>query len=354
MLYRKYKNYAKMFCLGFIVIALMSLLSHFLWLLTCEILQEKRLLKSLDDVPFIRQSDTAVEFVNYFREYTYDDANTYNGPIYASWPPSQNRSVEHYMNYDFTYQPPNNSIVNKTVLLMVQSLPNEKDYRHTWRIANYLQSQKNVAIVFIMGKEKKSTPKIEKDVLDDMFPKYMLKVDMDVLVNFKNLLHLLSEDVGVLRNDFLLVGRCLCCGGNSNTYCRRIAVNGSEYGNKTKTKWQIPSYLYNQSKYPSYLQGPGYLMSRKSAECILNHSKEIPYFPMEDIFITGFVAQKCNIKRQHSSKFSKISATKLDYKEHIAYHLDCGAIDGPNGKQEKAKCHNRFKLFSYKCRHKLT
>ena len=189
---------------------------------------------------------------------------------------------------------------------------------------------------------------------NDMFPKYMLKVDMDVLVNFKNLLHLLSEDVGVLRNDFLLVGRCLCCGGNSNTYCRRIAVNGSEYGNKTRTKWQIPSYLYNQSKYPSYLQGPGYLMSRKSAECIFNHSKEIPYFPMEDIFITGFVAQKCNIKRQHSSKFSKISSTKLDYKEHIAYHLDCGAIDGLNGKQEKAKCHNRLRHFSYKCRHKLT
>ena len=43
-----------------------------------------------------------------------------------------------------------------------------------------------------------------------------------------------------------------------------------------------------------------------------------------------------------------------EYKEHIAYHLDCGAIDGPNGEQEKMNCHNKFTYFSYKCKHEFT
>ena len=100
---------------------------------------------------FEKDSKINVEHVNYFREYTYDDETTYNGSIFESWPPTKNRSVERYLNYNFTHQPPSHKIENKTILLMVQSHPSERNYRNIWRKAYHLQSQTNLSIVFIIA-----------------------------------------------------------------------------------------------------------------------------------------------------------------------------------------------------------
>ena len=102
---------------------------------------------------------------------------------------------------------------------------------------------------------------------NEMFPKYMLKVDMDVFVNYRNLLQLLNTDAEEMKHEHLLVGNCLCCGGKTNLHCRWQTPTEIERNSTTqRSKWQIPSYLYNHSNYPVYLQGPAYLMSRKSAD----------------------------------------------------------------------------------------
>ena len=396
MIYRRCKSYVKWCCRSVIIILLFSLLNYVIWFFYDDYLQENSLMIFQNSIPFTQQSDTAVKTINYYREYLFDDATLYNGSILESWPPSKNRSIERYMNYDITHQPPIHKIMNKTVLIMVQSHPNEKSYRHIWRDADIFQSKKNVALVFIIGKATNSTQETEvlneilsyqdivqiDELIEDysnltlkslyslkyflsnaMFPKYMLKVDIDVFVNYRNLLQLLNKDADEIKHENLLVGNCFCCGGKSNLHCRRQAPTELERESKKntqtesneRTKWQIPSYLYNQSNYPSYLQGPAYLMSRKSADRLFKISKEVPYFPMEDIFITGFAAQKCDIRRLHNAKFSEKYEGELNCTEHITYHADCGAIkeSAKFSKQRRKACYNKIKSFTFKCTSEL-
>ena len=46
-------------------------------------------------------------------------------------------------------------------------------------------------------------------------------------------------------------------------------------------KWQAPAYMYNGDKYPSFLSGSGYVMSRAVADCLYRESLKIPYFHLE-------------------------------------------------------------------------
>ena len=48
-------------------------------------------------------------------------------------------------------------------------------------------------------------------------------------------------------------------------------------------KWQVPLYMYNGPIYPSMLSGSGYVLSRKSAECMYKEALQIPYFNLEVI-----------------------------------------------------------------------
>ena len=50
------------------------------------------------------------------------------------------------------------------------------------------------------------------------------------------------------------------------------------------TKWIVPSYLYNKETWPPFEAGPAYLLTRSSAECMLQKSSNIPYFPLEDVY----------------------------------------------------------------------
>ena len=68
-------------------------------------------------------------------------------------------------------------------------------------------------------------------------------------------------------------------------------------------KWIVPRYMYNGNRYPDYVSGAGYVLSAKAAECIYSNAKRIPYFHLEDIFVTGFVAQSCGAKILHNTGF---------------------------------------------------
>ena len=82
-------------------------------------------------VPVIRQSQNLPimnlpiisqdEFANYYREYTYDDPTTYNGPVLEAWPPLKSRSVKAFMSESFTHYPESKNFFNKTLLVIVQA-----------------------------------------------------------------------------------------------------------------------------------------------------------------------------------------------------------------------------------------
>ena len=87
------------------------------------------------------------------------------------------------------------------------------------------------------------------------------------------------------------------------------------------TKWMVPSYLYNKETWPPFEAGPAYLLTRTSAECMLQKSSTIPYLPLEDVYVTGFLAQECGIKRLNHLGFAT-AAMPFDYERDIINHLD--------------------------------
>ena len=73
--------------------------------------------------------------------------------------------------------------------------------------------------------------------------------------------------------------------------------------NEELQKWIVPSYLYRKRLFPQFLAGAGYLVARKDAQCLLNTSQIVSIIHLEDVYITGLCALKCNIRRIHHRGF---------------------------------------------------
>merc|ERR1711894_436752 len=69
-------------------------------------------------------------------------------------------------------------------------------------------------------------------------------------------------------------------------------------------KWYSPHYMYDKKRYPNYLSGTGYVMSKSTALTLYEASIDTPIFHMEDIYVTGILAQKSGIRPQDNVGFS--------------------------------------------------
>ena len=70
-----------------------------------------------------------------------------------------------------------------------------------------------------------------------------------------------------------------------------------------------------------------------------------PFFPMEDLYVTGFVAQKCKIKRLDNTGFRW---GDYNYDSSIVSHQNCGG-KGVN----KKWCLKLVMKLAYKYAHRL-
>ena len=340
---------------------------------------------------------------NYYRKYSYDDPTSYKGPIIKAWPPSKSRNVVIYTKEPFTRLPRIEKMANKTLLVIVTSNPSDVDLRNIWRNSWGKYANSQTLVLFLIGKtlsdgvtrskllqeESKYDDVVQVDGLiehydnltlkslyalkffldkDNLFSsqnqfQYLLKVDTDTIVNLPRLYHQLTTDEKYKNVKNLLMGCCFCCVGTSKLQCRVQKVNEGNNqfikGRKAKViikhnkekdfdlwkKWQVPNYMYNQKKYPSYLSGGGgYVLSRSSADCMFKKSLDIPYFHMEDVYLTGFVAQACKITRLDNPGFHGTRKKYFDYETDIVIHQSCSSSDP----SYKAKCYGRLEYISAK------
>lgn len=349
--------------------------------------------------------------INYYQKYTYSNPKTYKGTFFEAWPPSKSRSIVPYMNENFTVVPHAHKISNKTLIVIVQSIPPDFNYRNIWRKTWGKYSNKKTSVLFLLGKslniskDKEAKLVEEQNRFGDIIridgliehyhnltfkslftlkffldrnifnsknpPKYLLKADTDNIVNLPRLYNQLTA--GRYKNiDNLLLGSCFCCGGQSDKHCPRIrplekpvpwkTIKITHKGNKIRrkiihfmmapenhpySKWAIPDYLFNGTNFPSYLNGNGYLMSREAAECIYDTALRTPFFPMEDVYITGLVAQECNINRLNHIGFHA-ERLRFNYEGDIINHRNCGHKEISSHKNGTQKCHDELRFFASK------
>ena len=296
---------------------------------------------------------------NLIREYTFTDPKLYKGQHVDAWPPSKNRSVSLYMMEQFTMIPKRKHLHNKRLIIIIPSLPHEIKERLNVRKGWAKEANKKTAVLFLLGNEKtrKQHQYITKYIhsenrsygdiirIDGLIEhynnltlkslyalkfflsrhigitgrsQYMLKVDADYIVNIPLLYYQLTKGNKYKDSSRLLMGCCFCCGTgmdcgdrmnaqnilmnrSADDHCKVLTVHRKS---NNMARWQVPDYMYSGSDYPSYLAGMGYVLSRTSAECIYKKALETPYFHLEDVYVTGFVAQACKIKRLDNPGFS--------------------------------------------------
>ena len=304
---------------------------------------------------------------NFYESYTFDDPKSYKGFIIDAWPPSKDRNVTNYIANNFTQLPTKIRFQNKELMIVVQSRPSDIDLRMMWRYFMGKDVNDAISIIFIMGSELDLGPKEQLLISEEMSryndvayidgliehyhnltlkslyslklflndawypnpPIYMLKIDIDVFINIPKLFQ------DVIRNNELknmtnfMLGSCNGCDlkyrntRHSPTpfYDKLSEDYQQQLKRTTSSKFIIPSYMYNKNRYPSYLSGVAYLLDRTSAECILEKSKDLLLFTLEDVYITGFVAQECNIRRlSHPAFYSH--PKEFDFDKDIIHNLD--------------------------------
>lgn len=127
--------------------------------------------------------------------------------------------------------------------------------------------------------------------------KFMLKVDDDSLVLANNLIQFCESSDSKYISGYL--------------WHKPLVFRGSD-------KWSISRQDYTSNQYPDYIAGP-YLMPGSAAVVLYETAitKSLPALPFEDVYITGVVAQKCQIERKHMTSLLYLTKgcqpTAIDY-----------------------------------------
>jgi hypothetical protein len=60
----------------------------------------------------------------------------------------------------------------------------------------------------------------------------------------------------------------------------------------SKENYQAPKYFTNETTYPHFVSGAGYILPWWTLPCLYQQSLVLPYFFIEDVFLTGWVGKK--------------------------------------------------------------
>ncbi|KAL6461851.1 hypothetical protein MHYP_G00299960 [Metynnis hypsauchen] len=209
-------------------------------------------------------------------------------------------------NYHFIIDEPHKcEQENPFLVLMVPVAPHELEARNairsTWGSESMVQN-KTITMVFSLGLPRIEAEKqqeelrlesqqyhdlIQSDFMDSYLnltiktmvimdwlatrcpqASYAMKVDSDMFLNLENLMNLLLAPDTPKEN--YMMGKIMW----------NIPVIRDK-----NSKWYVPKELYTEDYYPTYLLGMGYVFSNDLSEKIVEVSKEIKPFNIEDAYV---------------------------------------------------------------------
>ncbi|XP_018573139.1 beta-1,3-galactosyltransferase 5 isoform X2 [Anoplophora glabripennis] len=227
---------------------------------------------------------------------------------------------------------------NIKLLIAITSAPSHEGarlaVRETW---GHFAIRKDIAIAFMLGATSNQTlnSRIDKEQelygdiirgkfidtydnltlktismlewVDNYCPKasFVLKTDDDMFINVSRLLAFIAKHKPEQRAIY-----------------GRLAKKWKPIRNK-KSKYYISPQQYKPSVFPDFTTGPAYLLpaqiSKELYVSALNHT----YFKLEDVFVTGIVANGLKIKRVHAPEFlnKRISFTPCNIQKEISIHM---------------------------------
>ncbi|XP_054262860.1 beta-1,3-galactosyltransferase 5 [Macrosteles quadrilineatus] len=97
----------------------------------------------------------------------------------------------------------------------------------------------------------------------------------------------------------------------------------------TANKWYVTEDEYEANSYPTFVSGWLYVLRFNSAKKLLTPLKHERYFWIDDVFVTGMLAEKVNVCFENMEEYF---TTNPEYFECcMRDEVECGFIVGPSG-----------------------
>jgi hypothetical protein len=90
-------------------------------------------------------------------------------------------------------------------------------------------------------------------------------------------------------------------------------ASGWKPGRNPDSKYYISTDQYPEALYPAFVTGPSYLVSKPAVTQLFNEALTQPFIHLEDVYITGVIAEKCGIPRRLAVEF-KNNAVRIPAK----------------------------------------
>jgi len=215
---------------------------------------------------------------------------------------------------------------NLQLVIIVTSAPGNIEarnaIRNTW---GYFNSTEPVKLVFIVGS---SIPKNEKmleeeysmhgdiihgNFIDSYYNLTLKTISMLewVKVNCKNVKFILKADDDTFVNVNKLMENIKPRINETKTIYGRIGRSWTPFRDP-KSKYYISYDEFADYVFPDITSGPAYLMTSDCADLIYNEALDQKYLKLEDVFITGIIASRLNIRRIHLEEFLNAKPSLMD------------------------------------------
>ncbi|KAH9490057.1 Beta-1,3-galactosyltransferase 2 [Bulinus truncatus] len=137
---------------------------------------------------------------------------------------------------------------------------------------------------------------------------FVLKADDDMYINVPVLIDHLKK-------------HAQSNGPNATFVLGQASRNGEPIRDKN-SKWYASFKEYNETRYPTFAFGPSYSMTTSAAGLLYEASKALPYFYLEDVYVTGLCARKAGVPVLHSGLFSnyRLPVSGCAFQNHISGH----------------------------------
>lgn len=184
-------------------------------------------------------------------------------------------------------------------------LNSESQQHHDLIQSNFKDSYKNLTIKTM----------VIMDWLATRCPQasYAMKIDSDMFLNLENLMNmLLAPDIP------------------KENYITGMVMRNRPVVRDQFSKWYVPKELYPKDVYPTYLLGMGYVFSNDLPEKLVNVSKDIQPFYIEDAYV-GLCLEKLGISHTNPPNPSQFKAYHSgEYKRSEFARVITTILSSPN------------------------
>lgn len=224
------------------------------------------------------------------------------------------------------------------LVIIIMSAPTHLEarmaIRQTW---GHFGQRSDISILFMLGatmdskvetilrKEQKTYNDVIRGKFLDSYSNLTLKTisTLEWVDNYcSKVKFLLKTDDDMFINVPRLQAFTIKHARDKNVIFGRLAKKWKPIRNK-KSKYFVSQAQFKHAVFPDFTTGPAYLLSSDIVHKLYDAALDQTYLKLEDVFVTGIVADKLGIKRIHANEFlnKKISYSACNVQRGISIHM---------------------------------